>query len=82
MRLGIVCDFEVVVVMTKKGMFSLLDGDVSFVGFGLKIMDEDALAGDDDEHVFEYADFADFEVAFEIVDVSLVQEIWVDVWVP
>lgn len=75
MWLSVVGYFEVIVVITEKRVISLLDRYVALVCLCFQVMNEYAFVRYNDEHVFEYADFTNFEVAFEVIDISLIQKI-------
>ena len=75
MRLSVVGYFEVIIVITEKCVISLLDRYVAFVCLCFQVMNEYAFVRYNDEHVFEDADFTNFEVAFEVIDISLIQKI-------
>jgi len=75
MWLSVVGYFEVIVVITEKCVISLFDRYVALVCFCFQVMNQYAFVRYDDQHVFEDADFTNFEVAFEVIHIALIQKI-------
>ena len=75
MRLNVVGHAQPVVVWGDEGQRPLLDGDVALVGFGLEVVHQHPLVGDEHEKVLHQGHLFDLEVGLQLVDFPLIDEI-------